>query len=102
MDGMNRSGITPLEFNVLIEVEKVEERTKGGLILPQTEAERMQWAETRGRIIAKSPAAFEDFPPVDVGSTVIFAKHVGMLVKGEDGNEYKLVKDKDILAVVSS
>lgn len=101
MSGTNTSGIDPLEFNCVVLPEKVEERTKGGLIRPDDLREREQWAEIIGTLIAVAPAAFEDFGARPaIGDTVIHARHAGALVKGRDGVEYRVCKDKDIVAVM--
>lgn len=101
MNGMaNPSGISPLEFNVLILQEEVENKV-GNIWLPDEARDKMQWAETRGRVIDIAAAAFTEFGSgARVGETVIFSRHAGRNVKGVDGVEYKLVKDKDVLAVV--
>jgi chaperonin GroES len=103
---MNTSGITPVEYNVLIRQERVEERTKGGLVLPGETQEREKHAQTRGVIVAVSPMAFtfDDWPVEEpkpqVGQRVVFAKHSGTFVTGEDGEEYRVIKDRDIVGVM--
>lgn len=101
MDGTNQSGIEPLEYNVLVRPKDVDKKTAGGLIIPEREHERMQWAEVRGVVVCVSKDAFDSFrSSANPGDEVIFARHVGMTTKGSDGVDYKLIKDKDILAVV--
>ena len=104
----NPSGISPTEYNVLVKPEKVDEATKGGVILAASTLDRKQAFATKGRIIAVSPLAFtyERWPegetPPRVGDMVIFTKAAGVSVEGTDGEEYKLLKDKDIGAVIGS
>lgn len=101
MNGMNPSGIEPLEYNCVVLPAKVEERTKGGLIRPDELREREQWAEIQGTLIAAAPAAFDDFgAKPNLGDTVIHARHAGAMVRGRDGVEYRVCKDKDIVAVM--
>jgi chaperonin GroES len=101
------AGLQPVEFNVLIAPEEVEERTKGGIILPGQTKETDQLAATKGRLVAVSPLAFtyESWPEgsrrPEVGDVVWFAKYGGTLVTGEDGKEYRLLKDKDVAAIVA-
>ena len=101
----NPSGVSPTEFKVLVRPDKVEEKTKGGILLPQEQRERDQAASTAGEIIAISPLAFTyaDWPvttaPPNVGDRVAFARYAGMTVKGSDGEEYRLVNDKDIAGI---
>ena len=101
----NQSGISPTEFKILVRPDKVEEKTKGGLLLPQEAREREQAASTAGEIVAISPLAFTyaDWPvtsgPPKVGDRIIFGRYSGMTVKGNDGEEYRLIADKEIAGV---
>ena len=102
---MNTSGIQPTEFKVLIKPEKIDEKTAGGIWKPQDLCEKEQAATTAGEIIAISPLAFTyaDWPvttsPPKVGDRVALARYAGMTVKGSDGEEYRLVNDKDIAGI---
>ncbi len=97
-------GIRPSEFNVLVLPEVVEEKTAGGIILPGAAKDAKDAAGQRGRLVAISPVAFDyaSFPegskPV-VGDVVLFAKFAGTLVTGLDGRDFRLMKDRDIMAV---
>lgn len=103
---MNESGIMPVEFNVLIKQAAVESKTKGGLMKPDEIVEKEKHAQTRGVIVAVSPMAFnEDVWPIGVdkpkpGDHVAFARYSGTFIDGKDGVEYRVIKDKDIVAVV--
>ena len=83
---MNQSGITPSEFKVLVKPDKVEEKTKGGIIIPETERDTQQHAATQGVLIAASPLAFtfadwpKDAKTPQVGDSVIFPRYVGFMV----------------------
>mgnify|MGYP003529486655 FL=1 len=102
----NMSGIRPVEFNVLIKQDDVAEKSKFGLIKPDEVVEREKHSQTRGVIVAVSPLAFnEDVWPQGMdrpgpGQRVAFAKHSGTFITGEDGTEYRVVKDKDVVAVI--
>src|SRR3990167_9770724 len=101
----NPSGVSPTEFKVLVRPDKIEEKTKGGILLPQDVKERDQAASTAGEIIAISPLAFTyaDWPVTSkspkIGDRVLFGRYSGMTVKGEDGEEYRLINDKDVAGV---
>lgn len=103
---MNKSGITPVEFNVLIKQDDVTEKTEGGLIMPESAKDRERHSTTRGVIVAVSPLSFnEDVWPVNqerpkAGDRVAFAQHSGTFIKGTDDKEYRLVKDKDVMALI--
>lgn len=104
----NESRISPTEYKVLIQPEKVEEKTKGGIILPDEHKDREQFAQMLGTLIAVSPLAFTyadakdwgDSPKPKPGDKVMFAKYAGAAIKGLDGKDYRIVNDKDITAVI--
>lgn len=102
-----KPGFDPVEYNVLIAPEEVEEKTASGLYLPQQSKEREDLAQIRGLLVAASPLAFNfdewptNAPPrPQPGDLVIYGKYAGILIKGDDGREYRLCKDKDVCAVV--
>lgn len=102
----NPSGISPCEFNVLVKQDAVSEKTGMGLYKPAEVVDREKHAQTRGVIVAISPLAFnEDVWPGGMdkptpGTKVAFARHSGTFIDGTDGEEYRIVKDKDIVAVI--
>lgn len=98
----------PTEFKVLVWPKPIEEKTKGGIILPDETKDREQFAQLEGTIVEASPLAFTyhdgevpTFVPPRAGDRVLFAKYAGAKVTGADGKEYRLVNDKDICAVLS-
>lgn len=103
----NESGIYPTEYNVLIKPRVVDEKTKGGIIIPDESKEREQFAQMEGELVACSPLAFtyddwKDANPPKPGDRVLFAKFSGAKVTGlKDGKEYRLCKDKDVAAVLT-
>lgn len=98
----NTSGIRPLEFKVVVLPEKVEDKTAGGIYLPEVTKEKEQVACVRGLLVALSPHAFEEFDKAkpSVGDRVLIAKYGGQIFPGLDGQEYRILNDKDILAVL--
>ncbi|WP_165842920.1 co-chaperone GroES [Phenylobacterium deserti] len=99
-------GLAPTEYNILIIPEVIEEKTKGGLFLPEQVKETDELAQTRGRIVAASPLAFnyDNWPETarkpQVGDVVWYGRYAGTLIEGRDGKTYRLCKDKDVGAVV--
>lgn len=92
--------IRPLGDRVVVKVVK-EEKTAGGLVLPDTAQEKPQ----TGEVVAVGPGKVQDNgqrQPMDVsvGEKVLFAKYSGTEVKLE-GETYLLLAEKDILGVVS-
>lgn len=91
--------IKPLQNRVVLKNLDAEETTKGGIILTGTAKEKPQTAE----VVAVGPGAQVDGKivpmTVKVGDKVIISKYSGTEVK-LDGNEYIIVKEDDILAIV--
>ncbi|MGE5381053.1 MAG: co-chaperone GroES [Methylocystaceae bacterium] len=93
--------LTPLADRVVVKVEeKAEEKTKSGIVLPDTAKEKPQ----EGTVIAVGPGRILDDGsrvPVDVkvGDKVIYSKYAGNEVK-IDGEEYLLLEERNILAKV--
>jgi chaperonin GroES len=90
----------PLHDRVLIESLESEEKTAGGIIIPDTAKEKPQ----EGKVIAVGPGnKTEDgkIIPMDVkvGDRVLFGKWSGTEVK-IDGKEYSIMKESDIMGVV--
>ena len=90
----------PLHDRVLIESLESEEKTAGGIIIPDTAKEKPQ----EGKVIAVGPGAkSEDGKaiPMDVkvGDRVLFGKWSGTEVK-VDGKEYSIMTESDIMGVV--
>ena len=91
--------LRPLADRVIIKSSEVEETTKSGLILTGSATEKPQMAE----VIAVGPGGIVDGKEVvmnvAVGDKVIYSKYAGNEVK-VDGEEYIIVRQSDILAVV--
>ena len=101
-----KPGLIPTEYNVLIAPEETETVTKGGIILTDDAKEKKDLAQVRGLLVAASPLAFnfdtfpEGYQPPQSGDVVVYAKYGGVLVTGDDGREYRILKDKDVCAIV--
>ncbi|MGB4504531.1 MAG: co-chaperone GroES [Syntrophaceticus sp.] len=91
--------LKPLGDNVLVKPLSNEEKTEGGIYLPDTAKEKPQ----EGEVIAVGPGRMLDngtrvAPEVKVGDKVIYAKYGGTEVKiGEE--EYLIMRENDILAI---
>ena len=105
---MNESGIFPQEYNCLVKPLIVEEKTKGGLYLPDDVKKKDENAQTRGLLVGISPMAFAnpDMPkgartPI-VGDTISYARYAGASsrITGKDGVDYIILKDNDITAII--
>jgi chaperonin GroES len=92
----------PLHDRVLIKVLDSEEKTTGGIIIPDTAKEKPQ----EGEVVAVGPGAKSDdgkISPMDVkvGDIVLFGKWSGTEVK-IDGIEYSIMKESDIMGISKS
>ena len=87
--------LQPLADRVVIKMVEAGETTKGGIILAGSAKEKPQVAE----VIAVGPGVKDNKMQVKVGDKVITSKFSGTEVKIE-GNEYIIVKENDILAIV--
>ena len=87
--------LQPLADRVVIKMVEAEETTKSGIILTGSAKEKPQVAE----VIAVGPGVKDHKMQVKVGDKVITSKFSGTEVKIE-GNEYIIVKENDILAIV--
>ena len=99
----NESGICPVEFKVLVLLDKVEEKTDGGIYLPEQTREKEEWASQRGTLIAVGGNAFEDWKGAipKPGDRVYAARYAGSNVDGKDGKTYQLMNDKELAAIIT-
>lgn len=104
---INQSGIAPTEFKVLVLPDIVAEKSAGGVIYPDGHKDTKQFAEIMGVLIAVSPLAFTyaDWPPDAArpkpGDRVLFAMYGGRELPGKDGKKYRVINDKDVIAVLT-
>jgi chaperonin GroES len=96
------ANITPLGDKVLVKRLEAEEKTAGGIVLPDTAKEKPK----EGKIIAIGSGKLLDDGKrgsfqVKKGDRVLFTSYAGTEVK-IDGEEYMLMSEEDILAIVKS
>ncbi|MBR6222502.1 MAG: co-chaperone GroES [Lachnospiraceae bacterium] len=91
--------LKPLGDKVVVKQSEAEETTASGIVLPSSSQEKPQYAE----VIAVGPGKVEDGKTipmeVKVGDKVIYTRYAGTDVK-LDKEEYVIVKQSDILAIV--
>jgi chaperonin GroES len=93
--------VRPLDDRVVVEPLEAEEKTTGGILLPDTAKEKPQ----RGRVLAVGPGKLNDKGErltlsVQKGDEVIFGRYSGSEVE-VDGRDLKIMREGDILAKVS-
>lgn len=102
----NESGIIPLDQRVLVRPDPVEEKTSGGIILPDQAVEQQKYATVKGTLIAAGANAWSEarvmrgFTAPQPGDRVMIAKYGGVVVKGDDGVEYRVMNDEDVVATL--
>lgn len=89
--------ITPLADNIVIQPEDSEQTTASGIIITETVKDKLH----RGTVVAVGNG--NDFEPitVKVGNTVLYAKYSSTPLE-LDGNDYVIIKEENILAILSS
>ncbi len=97
---MSKMNLTPLADRVIIKPSEAEEKTKGGIILPDTAKEK----PIEGTIVAAGPGKVtEDGKTVKlgvkVGDKVLYGKYSGTEITVE-GDEYLIMRESDIFAIV--
>jgi len=97
---MSKMNITPLADRVIIKPSEAEEKTKGGIILPDTAKEK----PIEGTVIAAGPGKVTDDGKtvkmgVKVGDKVLYGKYSGTEITVE-GEDYLIMRESDIFAIV--
>lgn len=97
---MANTKIKPLSDRVLVQPEPAEEKTSSGIIIPDTAKEKPQ----KGKIVAAGSGKVENGSKIELtvkeGDTVLYGKYSGTEVT-LDGQEYLIMREDDILGIVS-
>jgi chaperonin GroES len=87
--------VTPLHDRVIVKPAPAEEKTAGGIIIPDTAKEKPQ----RGVVIAAGPGKKDEPMSVKSGDTVLYGKYAGTEIQ-IDGDDLLIMRESDILAIV--
>ena len=92
--------LRPLQDRVIVKQSEAEEKTKSGILLPDTAKEK----PTRGKVVAVGPGKLDDKGkameiPVRVGDTVYYGKYSGTEIEVE-GTKYVILRESDLLGVL--
>ncbi len=85
----------PIADRVIIKPALAEEKTKGGIIIPDTAKEKPQ----RGEVVAVGPGKDGNLMTVQVGDIVLYGKYSGQEIQFE-GTDYLIMREDDILCIV--
>ncbi len=87
--------VTPLHDRVIVKPAAAEEKTAGGIIIPDTAKEKPQ----RGSIVAVGTGKKDEPMTVKVGDNVLYGKYAGTEIT-IDGQDLLIMRESDILAIV--
>ncbi len=94
--------VQPLADRVVVQALEEAEQTRGGLYIPDTAKEKPQ----QGKVVAVGPGKLSEqgerlAPDVSVGDVVLYGKYSGTEVT-VDGEEYLILREADLLAIIGS
>lgn len=92
---MGKLNIKPLADRVIIEPAAAEEKTAGGIIIPDTAKEKPQ----KGTVVAVGPGTKDEPMTVKEGDMVLYGKYAGTEISVE-GGDYLIMRESDIVAIV--
>ena len=92
--------VKPLQDRLVVKRLAEEEKTKGGIIIPDAAKEKPQ----EGKVIAVGPGKVTDngqrvTPEVKAGDKILFGKYAGTEIK-IDGEEHLILREDDVLAII--
>ena len=87
--------IKPIADRVVVEAAPAEEKTAGGIIIPDTAKEKPQ----KGKVVAVGTGKKDEPMTVQVGDTVLYGKYAGTELSFE-GQEYLIMRESDIYAIL--
>ncbi len=92
---MAQVNVKPLADRVLVEPAAAEQKTAGGIIIPDTAKEKPQ----KGTVVAVGNGKKDEPMTVKVGDLVLYGKYAGTEIN-VDGRDYLIMRESDILAVI--
>lgn len=92
---MAKLNIKPLADRVLVEPAEAEQKTAGGIIIPDTAKEKPQ----KGTVVAVGNGKKDEPLTVKVGDEVLYGKYAGTEIN-IDGKDYLIMRESDILAIL--
>ena len=87
--------LKPLADRVVIEPAEAEQKTAGGIIIPDTAKEKPQ----KGTVVAVGPGKKDEPMTLKVGDTVLYGKYSGTEIT-IDANHYLIMKESDVYAIL--
>lgn len=100
--GERKPGVKPTKYRALVLPDVVNDMTESGLALPEKSKDIAENGQTEGEFISAGGKAFNDWDPSEVpkqGQRVVFERYAGQMLTGEDGLEYRMMNDDQIVGV---
>jgi chaperonin GroES len=85
----------PINDRVVVKPHEAEEKTEGGIIIPDTAKEKPQ----KGKVVAVGPGKDGNKMTVQKGDVVLYGKYAGQELKHE-GEDYLIMREDDILIIL--
>lgn len=102
---MTDAGIRLMEYNVMVKLDPVEEKTSGGIFLPPSAKDKEEAKNDEGTLVGIAAHAFSyaEWPSEEhkpkYGDRVLFARYAGTVWE-QGGHKYRILKDKEIIGVI--
>ncbi len=94
--------IQPLGDRIIVRPLEAEEKTKGGIILPDTAKEKPQEGEVlavgKGKVLENGSL---QAPEVKKGDRVLYGKYSGTEIKTKEGDDLLIMREEDVLAIIT-
>ena len=103
----NTSNWRPLDVRVMVKPDAVPDKV-GSILLPDAVKEQDKFAQMKATLVAVGANAWceakagKGFVAPEPGARVLIAKYGGILFKGDDGEDYRIMNDLDVTAVMES
>ncbi len=95
MASTSKLGVRPLHDRLLVRRMNEDEKTAGGIIIPDTAKEKPQ----RGKVVAVGNGKPDEPMTVKVGDTVLYGKYAGTEIQ-VDGKDLLIMRESDIFAII--
>ena len=97
----NTSGIVPLDLVALVYPDPVESKTPGGIIIPEITQDKQKYHVQKATLIAAGKSCFAQWiEQPEPGARVLIAQYAGTLLKGNDGKDYRVIRNEDLVALL--
>lgn len=91
----------PVEYKLIVEPASIEEKTAGGIFIPEATRDAEQRAQIIGTVVAIGPKCCLQIEEgaISVGDQVYFAKYGGYIIE-DDGRNLRVINDEDVVCKV--